>query len=235
MYIKIENYDLEVNKKGLVREFTTKAPLKTFVPYNPKSKQGYVHVSRRNLTTDKWENLTVHRLVARAFIPNPFGKPTVNHIDGDGHNNYVENLEWATHGENIQHAYDNGLMDAKKGHESHMSRIDENQAREVLRLLRGGYRQKDIEDITSVPRSTIKDLAVGRTWKSLCAEYGIVRKSKRKKMGLSTVRWIFSQLQNGRSVEWILENANSNAVTRRTVVAMKNRKCYVDIGSEYKF
>lgn len=53
--------------------------------------------------------ISVHRLVAESFIPNPSDKPTVNHKDGNKHNNDVSNLEWATHMENVHHAIDTGL------------------------------------------------------------------------------------------------------------------------------
>lgn len=45
----------------------------------------------------------VHRLVAQAFLPNPDNLPNVNHIDSFKHNNVVDNLEWASVSENVNH------------------------------------------------------------------------------------------------------------------------------------
>lgn len=72
---------------------------------------GYLVVSIDDYTTrtNKSGNELVHRLVAEAFLPNPHNKEFVNHIDGDKTNNSVDNLEWCTRNENMQHAYDTGL------------------------------------------------------------------------------------------------------------------------------
>ncbi len=51
----------------------------------------------------------LHRIVALTFVPNPDGKPFVNHKDGCKMNNRADNLEWVTTEENNIHAVENGL------------------------------------------------------------------------------------------------------------------------------
>lgn len=59
----------------------------------------------------------VHRLVAQAFIPNPYHFPIVNHIDGNKSNNCANNLEWCTYSYNEKEAYRLRLKEPKKGNQ----------------------------------------------------------------------------------------------------------------------
>lgn len=69
----------------------------------PTDVSGYKKVSLSKNNSPK--NFYVHRLVAIAFIPNPENKPHINHINGLKLDNRVENLEWVTAKENINHSW----------------------------------------------------------------------------------------------------------------------------------
>lgn len=78
--------------------------------YKKLSKQsnGYLTVALAD-GTGKHKTYSVHVLVAKHFIPNPYNHPLVNHKDGDKTNPDYENLEWCDYEYNAQHALKTGL------------------------------------------------------------------------------------------------------------------------------
>ena len=80
--IKSFKYD-KVNGKIMKPSRSTKGYLQLDLRLDGRKSQNRVH-------------LGVHRLVARAFIPNPDNLPQVNHKDENKENNCVDNLEWCT-------------------------------------------------------------------------------------------------------------------------------------------
>lgn len=121
---KVDGYkNVEVTKDGRVR--TWHSGWNRYVVKNQKDdKDGYKRV---NITREDGVRTTarVHRLIAIAYIPNPYKKPQVNHINGVKYDNKVENLEWATVAENTQHGYDSlGVLSAQSA--PYLLKIDGN-------------------------------------------------------------------------------------------------------------
>ena len=79
-----------------------------------KEQNGELYKFYRVSIDGKTRNVFTHRLLGECFLSNPENKPQINHIDGDKHNNSLDNLEWCTNKENIRHSIITGLKNNKK-------------------------------------------------------------------------------------------------------------------------
>ncbi len=101
---RIEDSIYTISRDGVIVNTKTGRIIKQSI--NSK----YTLVSIRFKTGRGKTTVTVHRLVANAFIPNPENKPQINHIDGNKKNNCASNLEWVTQSENMRHGWSIGLF-----------------------------------------------------------------------------------------------------------------------------
>lgn len=103
----------------------------------------------------------VHRVVAIAFIPNPENKPFVNHINGIKKDNTVENLEWCTRQENVDHAIKNNLY--SRGEKFVKSKLKDKDVLDILSM-KGVLLAKDIAKKYGVATSRIYNIFHNKAW-----------------------------------------------------------------------
>lgn len=84
----VEGTNIEVSDDGRVRRNGVER-----IPCIGKNGYRRIGINKRVIE--------LHRLIATAFIPNPSGKPLVDHIDGNKLNNEISNLRWVTRNENM--------------------------------------------------------------------------------------------------------------------------------------
>jgi hypothetical protein len=114
------------------------------------------------------KTITVHRIVAKLFVPNPDNLPEVNHLDGDKANPYFENLAWSSSGDNQRHAYKLGLREPMQGTKSPNSKLKEEDVRKIKQLRRDGFSHGAIQKQYSfVTLALIKTINAGRAWKHI--------------------------------------------------------------------
>lgn len=131
---------------------------------------GYLSVSFKDGLRRKYP--TVHCLVAKAFIENPSGKKFVNHINGNKQDNRVENLEWVTGQENMDHAVETGLLNVK-GEMNPAAKLTKDH---VLMIVKSKKAVAVLAKDLGVCNATIYHIRAGRVWTSVTGFKNIRKK-----------------------------------------------------------
>jgi len=96
---------------GIERMVVTKSGLRIIKSRLLKPRlNNYGYMEVRLTKNGKTTTTFIHIIIARSFIPNPLNKLEINHVNGIKTDNRIENLEWCTHLENMQHASLTGLL-----------------------------------------------------------------------------------------------------------------------------
>ena len=125
-------------------------------------RDGYIRV--RLFKYGKRKQFLMHRLVAFAFIGKPNSDQQINHINGVKDDNRVENLEWCTIQENIEHSIKNGLKKCALGEKHGNTKLKNMEVLEINQLLLNGVRQIDIAKKFKTSRGIISNINLGKTW-----------------------------------------------------------------------
>ena len=164
MFKKIEGFGGKylINEKGELFSKKTDSLLEPSL-----NTQGYVENGLYN-ELGKRINVKRHRLVAGAFLKKILGKNQVNHKNGIKNDNRLENLEWCTPSENIQHAIislgknfgiPKGTFPAWL-----KSKLNDEKVAKIRSLIKDGYSGIKIGNIFGVSDQTIYDIKSGRCW-----------------------------------------------------------------------
>jgi hypothetical protein len=128
-----------------------------------EASNGYFFV-QLSIGKSEHKTLLVHRLVANAFLPKVDGKNHVNHKNGIKSDNRLENLEWVTPSENVQHAYDTGLAKKAFGESSPSCKITQEMATQCNELIDAGMPPSKIAVKIGLSIGTVRAIKSGKGW-----------------------------------------------------------------------
>jgi hypothetical protein len=160
----------QINNKGILRSLNYKNSRKTKI-LKPAVDQGYYKTVILG-DDNKYKTVRIHKLVMLCFIGECKINYEANHKDGNKLNNKLENLEYCTHSQNVQHSYDNGLQIPLRGEKNSSSKLKDFQVIEIrLYVKKHGY-LKDRKQLSikyNISESALKDIASGRrnSWKHI--------------------------------------------------------------------
>lgn len=161
----------------------------------------------------------IHRMVAKAFVPNPLNLPEVNHKDGNKLNSLPDNLEWTNRSGNVKHAYDNDLKTAPRGEDSGAAKLDNDQVKYIFNSSRP---VKSLAAEFNVKIGAIYNIKQGNTWFHLTGKVPV----KGRRLLPEQVIYIFNSTLPQKDL------AKEFNISRSTVCNLKSKKIYYKITAQ---
>ena len=160
----------QVSNTGKVRD------LKNHIKSVYKNNKGYVCLSL--YYNGKTYHPTVHRLVAKAFIPNPNNYGQVNHKDCNKENNSVENLEWC----NQRYNYNEGMrtFQYSKNEEHYFAKLKNSDIPIIYELYKLGFTRATVAKIFSINPSSLEAIEKGISYRELGYNFKAIKLTKYK-------------------------------------------------------
>lgn len=130
--------------------------------FTSEDSYGYIKVALWK--NGKKKTVKVHRLVAKAFIPNPNSLPEINHINGDKSDNRACNLEWVSRRDNVIHAYRTGLVKRNRFN----FKLNKEQVKQIRTMYKtNSYTMKELADMFNVSITNIYHILHNKIWKNV--------------------------------------------------------------------
>lgn len=148
-----------ISPEGKVWSYRTQKFLKPLL-----NNKGYWYV--QFWVNNKHKVCLLHRLIAATFIPNPNNLPEVNHKDAVKTNNSIDNLEWCTHRQNMEHCFKNNLRVAAVGERASRSKLKEWQVLEIRANYKRGLGVKMGKEY-GVGADVISEIMNRKIWKHI--------------------------------------------------------------------
>lgn len=189
-----------------------------------------------------WEVRTCHnnvakcvkvcRMVAEAWVHNPdkTRKIHVNHKNSDTLDDSVDNLEWCTPSENMNHGIRHGNKQTGCG--LYNGQLTDAEVHDICRLLKDGLIVKDIAEKFNVSKDIIRKIRAGDTYFHVRCLYDIEH-NYRHEFSESTVRWVCSKVVEGWSDKEISDKSKNKNLTIIDIKRIRYGIRYYDISKEY--